>query len=188
MPLVFVYIPDNTWRLYIKVDGNMSDAIAHIESVHKKYDPDYPFEYSFLNEEYDREYRSEAMIGKLSLSFTVVAILISCLGLFGLASFTAERRMKEIGVRKVLGASVMNLITLLCTDFAKLVLVALFIALPIAWYLSSEYLGGYTFHAPLSMWVFVLPSVGILLLTIITVSYQSARAALTNPVKSLRTE
>ncbi len=188
MPLIFVNLPENTWRIYIKVGGNTQDALAHIENVYHKYDPDYPFEYSFLDEEFDREYRSEAMIGKLSLSFTVVAIIISCLGLFGLASFTAERRMKELGVRKVLGASVLNLITMLCNDFVKLVLAALFFALPAAWYIAREYLSGYVFHAELSIWAFAFPAIGILLLTVVTVAYQSARAAMNNPVNILRSE
>ncbi|MDH5250408.1 MAG: ABC transporter permease [Cyclobacteriaceae bacterium] len=188
MPLIFVNLPENTWRIYIKVAGDTQDALAHIESVYHKYDPDYPFEYSFLNDEFDREYRSETLIGKLSLSFTVVAILISCLGLFGLASFTAERRMKELGVRKVLGASVLNLITMLCHDFVKLVLVALCFALPAAWYITREYLSGYVFHTELTLWVFAFPALGIVVLTLITVTYQSARVAMNNPVKALRSE
>ncbi|WP_079690423.1 ABC transporter permease [Ohtaekwangia koreensis] len=188
MPLVFVYQPENTWRFFIKIEGDAKAALASIEKIQHKYDPDYPFAYSFLNEEYDQEYRNEDMIGKLSLSFTLVAIMISCLGLFGLASFTAERRMKEIGVRKVLGASVINLIYLLCSDFTKLILLALLVALPAAWYLANEYLGGYTFHAELSVWIFILPSIGILLITLLTVGYQSARAAMNNPVNSLRSE
>ncbi|HEY9045025.1 MAG TPA: ABC transporter permease [Ohtaekwangia sp.] len=188
MPLVFVYSPENTWRIFVKVAGNVRDALAHIEKVQHKYDPDYPFEYSFLNEDFDREYRNEQVMGKLSLSFTVVAVLISCLGLFGLASFTAERRMKELGVRKVLGASVSNLIVMLCSDFAKLVTVALVIGFPVAWYLMDKYLEGYTFHTSISIWVFILPAIGILTLTIVTVGYQSARAALSNPVKALRSE
>ena len=188
MPLVFVKLPENTWRIYIKITDNTADALAHIENVWHKYDPDYPFEYSFLNDEFDREYRSEAMIGKLSASFTLVAILISCLGLFGLASFTAERRGKELGVRKVLGASVLNLVALLCSDFTKLVLIALCIAIPCAWYLATEYLKAYTFHADLSLWVFLVPAAGIVVLTLLTVSYQSASAAMKNPVNSLRSE
>ena len=188
MPLVFVNIPGNTWRLYIKAEGNMPDVLKHVESIQKKYDPDYPFEYSFLDEEFDSQYRSEATMGKLSLSFTVVAIIISCLGLFGLAAFTAERRVKELGVRKVLGATVFNLITLLCGDFAKLVFIALVAGIPVAWYLTHEYLTSYTFHAELTIWVFALPALGILLLTLITVGYQSTRAAMRNPATSLRNE
>jgi hypothetical protein len=187
-PLVFVYSPENTWRTFIKIQGDPKQALAHIERIYHQYDPDYPFEYEFLDEAYNEEYRTEAMMGSLSLSFTVVAILISCLGLFGLASFTAERRMKELGVRKVMGASVANLIILLCSDFTKLVCLALLIAFPAAWYLTTSYLEGYTFHTEINIWMFVLPAAGILILTLLTVGYQSAKAALNNPVQSLRNE
>ncbi len=188
MPLVFVNIPENTWRLYIKAEGNMPAVLKHVESIQKKYDPDYPFEYSFLDEEFDRQYRSEETMGKLSLSFTVVAIIISCLGLFGLAAFTAERRVKELGVRKVLGATVLNLITLLCGDFTRLVVIALLAGTPLAWYMTNEYLSSYTFHTEMTIWIFALPAIGILLLTLLTVGYQSARAAMRNPATSLRNE
>ncbi|HYG20920.1 MAG TPA: ABC transporter permease [Ohtaekwangia sp.] len=188
MPLVFVNVPENTWRVFIKISDNTKEALAHIENVHRKFDPEYPFEYSFLDDEFDQQYRSEAMIGQLSLSFTVVAVLISCLGLFGLASFTAERRMKELGIRKVLGASVINLIALLCGDFTKLVAIALLIAFPVAWYVTDQYLGTYAFHTELNAWLFIFPAIGILLLSLFTVGYQSARAAMGNPVNSLRSE
>ena len=128
------------------------------------------------------------MISQLALSFTIIAVVVSCLGLFGLAAFTAERRMKEMGVRKVLGASVLNLLVLLCSDFARLVTLALFVAFPAAWYLSQQYLAGYAFHAELTVWVFLFPALGVLLLTLFTVGYQSARAAAANPVESLRSE
>jgi len=187
-PLVFVYNPLNAWRVFIKVGGDTKSALAHIEAVQRKYDPEYPFEYEFLNEDFDRQYRNEATVSKLALSFTVVAILISCLGLFGLAAFTAERRTKEMGVRKALGASALNLMVLLCSDFARLVVVSLVIAFPVAWYLADQYLTGYAFHAQLTVWIFVLPAAGVLLLTLATVGYQSARAAHADPVKALRSE
>lgn len=187
-PLVMVYLPLNTWRAYIRTEGDPRKAITAIEQTTKKYDPDYPVRYSFLNDEYNLQYRNEEIIGKLSLGFTIVAILISCLGLFGLALFTSERRMKELGIRKVLGASVSSLLLLLCRDFAKLVMIALLIAVPIAWYITHEYLTAYAYHAPLGASTFILPAIGILLLAMLTVSYQSIRAAIDNPVKSLKNE
>ena len=187
-PLIMVYTPENTWRVFIKIQGDPREAIARIEQTVKKYDPDYPFSYSFLSDDYNRQYQNEEVMGKLSLSFTVVAILISCLGLFGLALFTSERRTKELGIRKVLGASVPSLLILLCSDFAKLILVALLIACPIAWYMTREYLSAYAYHAPLDTSIFILTAVGMLLLAMLTVSYQSIKAAIGNPVNSLRNE
>jgi len=187
-PLVFVFNPRNTWRIFIKITGDPEAALAHIAAVQHKYEPDYPFEYHFLDEGYEALYRTETMISRLALSFTVVAVLVSCLGLFGLAAFTAERRMKEMGVRKVLGASVGNLIVLLCSDFARLVIIAMFVSFPVAWYLAQQYLAGYAFHSDLTIGVFALPALGVLALTLLTVGYQSAKAAAANPVESLRSE
>ena len=187
-PLVFVYNPVNTWRTFIKITGDPKVALDHIAAVHRTYEPDYPFDYHFLDKGYEDLYRTETMISQLALSFTIIAVVVSCLGLFGLAAFTAERRMKEMGVRKVLGASVFNLLVLLCSDFARLVTLALLVAFPAAWYLSQQYLAGYAFHAELTVWVFLFPALGVLLLTLFTVGYQSARAAAANPVESLRSE
>lgn len=189
-PLIFMYSINNGWYYFIKTDSKAktSETLNHIERTLKKYEPDYPFQYAFLNEVFDRQYHTEAVIGKLTFSFTVVAILISCLGLLGLASFTAERRMKELGVRKVLGASAINLIILLCNDFAKLVVIALLISVPIAWYLTNDYLNGYAFHTELNVLDFALPALGIALLTLLTVGHQSLKAVMGNPADSLRSE
>ncbi|MCW5911660.1 MAG: ABC transporter permease [Cyclobacteriaceae bacterium] len=189
-PLIFLYSENLGWHYFIRVDGRtpVNETLAAIESTFKKYSPDYPFEYSFLDEVFDREYRTEAVIGRLSLSFTTVAVLISCLGLFGLASFAAERRTKELGIRKVMGASASNLAVMLCGDFTKLVAIGLLIGIPIAWYLGSDYLAGYAFHAKISVWIFALTATGTLLIALITVAYQSIKAALANPVESLRSE
>jgi putative ABC transport system permease protein len=188
-PQIFVCNLKKTWRVYVKADNdNWTKTIAYIKQTQLKYDPDFPFQYSFLDQEFAREYRSEEVIGKLSRSFTVVALLISCLGLFGLASFTAERRMKELGIRKVLGASAARLIIMLCSDFARLVFISLVIGIPVAWFLGVEYLAGYTFHYVLSPWIFVGISILIMSIALLTVVYQAARAALANPVDSLRNE
>ncbi|HEX4849830.1 MAG TPA: FtsX-like permease family protein, partial [Puia sp.] len=142
----------------------------------------------FADEDYAKKFGNEVRIGKLAGFFAVLAIFISCLGLFGMASFMAEQRTKEIGVRKVLGASVFNLWRLLSKDFVWLVIISLLIASPLAYFFMSRWLESYEYRADLSWWVFVAAGAGALLITIITVSYQSIRAALMNPVKSLRTE
>lgn len=187
-PLVAVYRPENTTRIFVKVEGDVASALDHIKKVQEKYDPGYPFEYDFLDQKFDAQYGNEKVVGELSLIFTVVAILISCLGLFGLASFTAERKLKELGIRKVLGASALNLIVMLCGDFAKLVTIGLIIGCPAAWYLASEYLSGYAFRSELNVWIFLITSAAVLFIALLTVMYQSARAAMTNPINSLRNE
>jgi len=175
---------------FIKLGGELpiAENIRQVENVFKKHNPDYPFEFVFLNEVFNKEYQTESVIGKLSLSFTVIAVLISCLGLFGLASFNAERRTKELGIRKVMGASVGNLVTMLCGDFTNLVIVSLFVGFPVSWYLIREYLSGYTFHAEINWSIYILTSIAMLIIVLLSVGYQSAKAALSNPIDSLRNE
>jgi ABC-type antimicrobial peptide transport system permease subunit len=189
-PMIFMYSENVGAHYFMKLNGRLpfAESIKQIERIFKKHNPDYPFEYIFLDEVFKREYQAEAVIGKLSLSFTVVAVLISCLGLFGLASFTAERRTKELGIRKVMGASVGNLVVLLCSDFANLVLVGLFIGFPVSWYLIREYLSAYAFHAEINLGIYILTSMVMLFMVLFSVGYQSAKAALSNPVDSLRNE
>lgn len=164
------------------------DALAKIQTVFKKYSPDAVFDYQFVNDEYAKKFGNEQRIGKLASFFAVLAIFISCLGIFGLASFMAEQRTKEIGVRKVLGASVANLWRLLSKDFVFLVFISLLIATPIAYYFLSGWLQKYQYRTEISWWVFVVAGAGALLITLLTVSYQAVKAALMNPVKSLRTD
>ncbi|MBO0937474.1 ABC transporter permease [Fibrella sp. HMF5335] len=165
-----------------------SQALPAIEAVFKKYAPASPFSYEFVDQEYARKFGDEARIGNLATVFAVLAIFISCLGLFGLASFVAEQRTKEIGVRKVLGASVLNLWGLLSKDFVFLVIIAFGIATPIAWYFLNNWLQQYQYHTDLSWWIFAVSGLGALLITLITVSFQSIKAALLDPVNSLRSE
>lgn len=186
-PLIFMFSQQAGDFYFIRTDGNPK-ALTHIEQVVKKYDPDYPFHYSFLTDVFNTEYSTEVMIGKLALCFTIIAITISCLGLFGLSLFTAERRIKELGIRKVLGASTTSLVSMLCVEFLRLVLIALIVALPFSWYVSNQYLKGYAFHAQLTIWDFALPAFGILSLALLTVGYQSHHAAAQNPARSLRNE
>jgi ABC-type antimicrobial peptide transport system permease subunit len=157
-------------------------------ALFNRYNPAYPYDYAFADERYAAKFNLEVLIGKLSGIFAGLAIFISSLGLFGLAAYMAEQRTKEIGVRKVLGASVMSIWGLLSKDFVGLVLVAFVIATPTAWYFLENWLAGYAYRTDLAWWVFAAVGIGAVLITLLTVSYQSIKAALRNPVKSLRSE
>jgi putative ABC transport system permease protein len=150
--------------------------------------PNRPFSYYFLDEFFDRQYRSEDRFGKLFLNFAVLAIFISCLGLLGLASYSTMQRTKEIGIRKVMGASVSNIINLLSKDFLKLVFVSFFIAAPVAWFFMHQWLKDFAYRTDISWWIFVIAGTTALLIALFTVSFQAIKAAVANPVKSLRTE
>jgi len=180
--------PQEVVDLRINPSANMHDALAKIATVFKKYNPEQPFEYHFADEEYAKKFGEEERIGKLASFFAALAIFISCLGLFGMASFMAEQRVKEIGVRKVLGASVFNLWKLLSKDFLVLIIISLIIATPVAWYFMNNWLQNYQYHTGVSWWVFAVTGIGALLITLITVSFQAIKAATANPVDSLRSE
>ena len=150
--------------------------------------PGLPFSYRFLNESFDEMYRNEQRVGKIALVFSVLAIFIACLGLFGLATFIAEQRTKEIGIRKVLGASVQGIVQMLSKDFMKLVAISFVIAAPIAWYFMHKWLQDFAYRINISWWIFVAAGLAALLIALVTVSFQAIRAAITNPVKSLRTD
>jgi putative ABC transport system permease protein len=167
---------------------SVRNAIAKIEPVFKRLSPGSPFEYKFIDDQYNEKFSDEERIGNLATFFAILAVFISCLGLFGLASFVAEQRTKEIGVRKVLGASVFNLWQMLSKDFVALVVISCCIAIPIAWYFLHQWLQQYEYRTEISWWVFAAAGFGALFITLLTVSFQAVRAALANPVKSLRTE
>ena len=167
---------------------NVQDAIAKIEAVFKKYNPAFPFQPSFVDEEYARKFGNEKRIGTLTTFFAVLAVIISCLGLFGLASFVAEQRTKEIGIRKVLGASVSNLWRMLSKDFVILVVLSCLISVPLAYYYLNNWLQAYEYRTALPWWIFATSCLGALMITFLTVSFQAIKAALMNPVKSLRSE
>jgi len=171
-----------------KPQSNPEQALSKIESVMKKDNPAYPFEYKFVDDQFNEMFLSETLISKLSRVFATLAIVISCLGLFGLASYTAERRTKEIGVRKVLGASVTNIARLLSTDFVKLVLIASVIAFPVAWWAMHNWLQDYQYRIEISWWIFIAAGALALMIALFTISFQAIKAAMANPVKSLRTE
>jgi putative ABC transport system permease protein len=189
-PMIFVLNMQRTSNLNIKLNpqASASQAIAKIELVLKKHDPDKIFDFSFADQEFARKFATEERIGSLASFFTALAVFISCLGLFGLASFVAEQRTKEIGVRKVLGASIPALWRLLTKDFVWLVIISLCLAIPLAYYFMNEWLQEFQYRAHLSWWIFASAGGGALLITILTVSFQAIKAAVANPVKSLRTE
>ena len=188
-PTIIRLDADNTWMLFVRTEaGKTQEALAGLEALHATFNPDYPFTYRFLDENYERTYRSEIVIGQLANYFAILAVFIACLGLFGLASYTAEQRAKEIGIRKVLGASVPNLVTLLSREFIMLVLVAFVLAIPLAYYLMNQWLSNFAYRVEISWWIFLMAGLTALGIAWLTVSYQSIRAALANPVKALRTE
>ncbi|MES2269057.1 MAG: ABC transporter permease [Bacteroidota bacterium] len=189
-PTIFMLSNYSQGLVDIRINPKVStrEALGKIEAVFKQYDPGSPFDYKFTDDEYNKKFANEERVGKLAGFFTLLAIFISCMGLFGMASFMAEQRIKEIGVRKVLGASVFNLWRLMSTDFIILVSISLLIAIPTAYYFMHGWLQNYKYRTELSWWIFVLTAVGAIGITILTVSYQSIKAALTNPVKSLKTE
>ncbi len=189
-PTIFLLNATNIYTINIRIDpnANSEDAISKIARVFQKYNPSVPFDYKFVDEEYANKFVNEERIGKLSSVFATLAILISCLGLFGLASFVAEQRTKEIGIRKVMGASVSNLWSMLSKDFVVLVTISCFIAIPMGYYLMGNWLQKYEYRIEISWWIFLVTSIGALAVTLLTVSFQSIKAALMNPVNSLRSE
>lgn len=187
---VFVTNNDPQPVINIRINPATSahDALAKIETVFKKYNPEQPFDYHFTDDEYAKKFGDEERVGKLASFFAALAIFISCLGLFGMASFMAEQRVKEIGVRKVLGSTVFSLWQLLSKEFLALVFISLIIATPIANFCMSKWLVNYEYRTPISWRIFAVAGIGALLITLLTVSFQTIKAAIANPVKSLRTE
>jgi len=175
--------------MYIKTTGkDAPKAIAAAKKVWKAYSPDYPFQYTFMDEDYNKLFQSDEKAGILIKMFATIAILISCLGLFGLITFTAQVKTKEIGIRKVLGASVPGVTGLLAKEFLVLVLVAFIIAAPLAWLFMNKWLQDFAYRIHLSWWMFVVAGIGSILIALITVSFQAIKSAVANPVQSLRTE
>lgn len=187
-PLFFI-LSDFGWNAFVRVESaNIQQTIAQIEDNYKKFSPNYPFNYEFMDEQYAALYKSEQRIGNLAKYFAIFAVIISCLGLFGLSAFTAEQKAKEIGIRKVLGATVKNVVLNLTKDFTKLVLIAIGIAIPVSWWMMDQWLSDFAYSSGLDWWVFV--GSGLLAVSIawFTVSWQSIKAALVNPVQTLNRE
>ena len=188
-PAVFLLDPENAGMMFIKMkSGKTKEAISALEKVYANILPDIPLHFNFLEEEFAAQYKSETLTGSLAYYFALISILISCLGLFGLATFMAKQRTKEIVIRKVLGASVRNITTLISKDFLKLVLLAFLITSPIAYYIMDDWLQDFAYKIKISWWVFLLTGSIALLITLLTIGFQSIKAAMANPVKSLRTE
>ena len=189
-PAMYVYQPDWTWTVSYRIAPTVSteEALAKLKTIYNKYNHEAAFDYSFVDDHYASKFTLETLIGKLAAVFAGLAIFISCLGLFGLAAYTAEQRMKEIGIRKVLGASVAQVMLLLSKDLMTLVLLSCVIASPIAWYFLQHWLAAYYYRISIGPLVFVGAAMVAILITALTVGFQSARSALMNPVKSLRSE
>lgn len=190
-PVIFFCLPNyatTVMYLRIKDPAKTEQALSKMEEVMKHRNPGYPFNYRFVDDQFNALFGNEMLISRLSRTFATLAIIISCLGLFGLAAYTAERRTKEIGIRKVLGASVAGITTLLSKDFLKLIAVAAIIAFPIAWWAMYHWLQGYPYRTTINWWVFIVAGILALLIALITISFQSVKAAMMNPVRSLRTE
>ncbi|HEY8927962.1 MAG TPA: ABC transporter permease [Mucilaginibacter sp.] len=179
--------PYNKMMVRIK-PGDQKETIAKIKQLYETYNPGFPFTYNFLDEAYQKQYETETRVSLLSEYFSVLAIMISCLGLFGLVAFTAQKRQKEIGIRKVIGASVNGIAVMLTKDFLKLVVIAILIAFPLSWYMMHQWLQSFAYRINIGADIFILACLAILLITIITVSFQAIKAALVTPVKSLRSE
>jgi putative ABC transport system permease protein len=189
-PLVISYSrPEEGGKILIRTErGKTSQAIAGLSALSRELNPAFPFTYTFTEEAYQRLYKSEAVVQELARYFAGLAIAISCLGLLGLVIFTAEQRLKEIGIRKVLGAGTGSIFGLLSKEFMSLVGLSILLATPLAWWGLHEWLKGYAYHVSLDWITFLWPGLLVLLIALATISYQSIRAALVNPVKSLRSE
>lgn len=189
-PLMVYFTPFNTSYVSLRVNDKVQfkTALAAMQGIFGKYSPSMPFEYQFADAEYGKKFVTEELISKLTNIFAGLAIFICCIGLAGLASFTIEKRVKEIGIRKVLGASVQSLLLLISKEFLRLVIIAFLIAVPLSWWFMNDWLQRYTFRIGISIWVFAMVGGAVLLLTLVVVGLNTVRVALTNPVKSLRSE
>nr|WP_299285249.1 FtsX-like permease family protein [uncultured Mucilaginibacter sp.] len=186
---LFIQLTDGGSHILIRTKpGQTKQALTGLEQLCRELNPDFPFSYQFLDEEYQRLYTSEQVVGKLSNVFALMAIFISCLGLLGLAMFTAEQRVKEISIRKILGASAGSIFTLLSSEFLVLVIIAFMIASPLSWYAMNKWLDGFAYRTDVKWWMFALSALIVLTITLLTVSFQAVKAALANPVKSLKAE
>ena len=188
-PAILFSAPNRHGVICVKTTGaEASKAVASAEKQWKRFDPAYPFEFKFMDESFDKMYRTEQRATQLFRAFSVIALLISCLGLFGLSAFMAEQRTKEIGIRKVLGSSISGITALLARDFLKPVLLAFVIATPLAWYFMREWLSDFAYRTEIQWWIFAVVGLATVAVAFLTVCFQSIRAALANPVKSLRSE
>ena len=188
-PLFFRLTPGGTWMVMARLEaGKQKETIAGLKKFYESFNPGFSFDFEFIDQQYAQQYEAEQRVATLSQYFAGFAILISCLGLFGLAAFTADRKKKEIGIRKVLGATVMNIVTLLTQDFTRLVLVSVLIGLPVAYWFTSNWLDRFAYRIDLNIWYFASAGILVLLISWLTVSSQAIRSATINPKECLRDE
>ena len=188
-PFGFIAEENNGSTFFVKLRSkNLNKDISAIQKIWLKYNPDKPFEYTFQDEQLAKQYQSDMKFKSLFSCVTILAVLIACLGLLGLSIFTTEARRKEIGVRKVLGASTGSLFSLLSKDFLLLVVIAFIIAIPVAWLTMNTWLQSYAYRINMSWWLFIMAGLAAMLIALITISFQAIKATVANPVKSLRTE
>ncbi|HSN08216.1 MAG TPA: FtsX-like permease family protein, partial [Hanamia sp.] len=189
-PMIIFYKPDNSAIISIRLNHDVKPqkALASIQTIFKKYNPADAFEYQFVDKEFQKKFINEDLVSTLSNIFAALAIFICCIGLAGLAAFTIEKRIREIGIRKVLGASVQQLLLLISKEFLRLVLIAFVIAVPVSWWMMHNWLQKYEYRVSISVWMYGIVGLVILLLTLVVVSTNTLTAATRNPVKSLRTE
>jgi ABC-type antimicrobial peptide transport system permease subunit len=189
-PMMLYFNPANSNSVSIRVSqsAGLQKALQSIETIFRKYDPSVPFEFQFVDQEFNKKFVNEELISRIANIFAGLAIFICCMGLAGLASFTIEKRFREISIRKVLGATVEQLLMLISKEFLKLVLIAFVISVPLTWLIMNSWLQKYDFRIEINIWIFAAVGIAILLLTMIVVNLNTIRAAIANPVKSLRTE
>ncbi|HEV7378787.1 MAG TPA: FtsX-like permease family protein, partial [Dyadobacter sp.] len=188
-PLTLPFQAYSSRYLSIKVRSkDLTKTVEQVRAVWSEIAPQRPFLFSFLNEDFNRQYQDDFIFRKLFTTFSCLAIGIACLGLLGLATYMAEQRTKEIGIRKVLGADFRTIVMLLSSDFIKLVVIAILIATPVAWYVMNEWLNGFAYRVEISFWVFLLAGLIAFLIVALTISYQSVKSALMNPISSLKSE
>jgi putative ABC transport system permease protein len=187
-PLIIFMDKRMVGSLFVKVSGNIPAAISHLEKIWKERVPHRPFEYHFLDEDYDALYRAEQRTAGVFSAFATIAVLLACLGLFALTAYAMVQRTKEIGIRKILGATVGNILALVSKDFIRLVIIAFIIAAPVAWYVIHKWLDNFVYKIPVQWWVFLVAGIATLVIAFITISLQAIRTAITNPVKNLRAE
>ncbi len=192
VPLVLEMFPPSRYyfnNLSVKFSGNnLAASLSYLENTWKKFLPEIPYQYTFLDENFDKLYEAEQRQGNIFTIFACIAIFIACLGLFGLSAFAISQRIKEIGIRKVLGADVSTIVALLSKDFLKLVGLSAIVAFPVAWYFMNNWLRDFAYRISMPWWIFIIAGIVAALIALITISFQAIKAAVANPVKSLRTE
>jgi len=188
-PMIFRLRPNSRTAYSLKIEtAGVSASVAAIEKTWSKYFPNDPFSFYFLDESFDQQYKEDKLFGKVFGLFASLAILIACFGLLGLSAYNILQRTKEIGIRKVMGASVQNLLFILSKDFLKLVVIAFIIAVPVTWWIMHNWLQDFAYRINISVWVFIVAGAASFVIALVTISFQAIRAAMANPVKSLRTE